>query len=72
MTRKENDIIQWGNVRIVPTLHGKMEFALEVRRRFEEFNPDHVAVEYPSTLKDRILQGISRLPLLSVVYYEEN
>lgn len=48
-----------------------MEFALEVRRQFKEYQPDVIAVEYPSTLKDRLIQGIKRLPLLSVVHYEE-
>jgi hypothetical protein len=67
-----NDRIEWKNVRLVPVLHNRMEFAIEVRRQFQEFKPDHVAVEYPSTLKDKILQGIKRLPLLSVVYYEES
>jgi len=69
MMRKKR--IEWKNVRIVPVLHNRTEFALEVRRQFEEFRPDHVAVEYPSTLKDKILQGIKRLPLLSVVFYKE-
>lgn len=63
--------IEWNNIRLVPVLHNRMEFALEVRRQFEEFKPDCVAVEYPDTLADKILQGIKRLPLLSVVYYEE-
>ena len=64
--------IEWKNVRIVPILHNRMEFAIEVRRQFEEFRPDHVAIEYPATLKDKMLQGIKRLPLLSVVHYEES
>ena len=55
----------------MPILHNRMEFAIEVRRQFEEFRPDHVAVEYPDTLGDKILQGVKRLPLLSVVYYED-
>ncbi|MBW2029316.1 MAG: hypothetical protein JRH06_00510 [Deltaproteobacteria bacterium] len=63
--------IEWENVRIVPILHNRMEFALEVRRQFLEFKPTHVAVEYPSTLKEKTVKGIERLPLLSVVYYEE-
>lgn len=63
--------IGWKNIRMVPILHNRMEFALAVRRQFEEFRPDIVAVEYPDTLKRRILQGIQRLPFLSVVYYEE-
>jgi hypothetical protein len=64
--------IQWKNIRIVPILHNRMEFACEVRRQFEEFRPDHVAVEYPDTLEGKVLQGIKRLPYLSVVYYEES
>ena len=63
--------IEWKNVRFVPILHNRMEFAVEVKRQFEEFRPDHVAVEYPDTLESKILQGIKRLPLLSVVYYRE-
>lgn len=66
-----NDHIDWENVRFVPILHNRMEFALEVRRQFELFKPDHVAVEFPITLKDKMIQGIKRLPLLSVVNYEE-
>ena len=61
---------QWKNIRLVPILHNRMEFAAEVRRQFEEFEPDQVAVEYPATLADKILKGVRRLPLLSVVYYE--
>jgi hypothetical protein len=57
---------------MVPILHNRMEFALEVRRQFQEFNPDHVAVEYPNTLADLVLRGVKRLPLLSAVYYREN
>jgi hypothetical protein len=63
--------IEWNNIRLVPILHGRMEFALAVRRHFEMFRPHHVAVEYPETLGIRILQGVGRLPLLSVVYYED-
>ncbi|MCJ7684766.1 MAG: hypothetical protein MUO68_10795, partial [Desulfobacteraceae bacterium] len=63
--------IEWKNIRMVPILHNRVEFALEVRREFQEFNPDHVAVEYPDTLKGKIIDGVKRLPLLSVVHYEE-
>ena len=62
--------IKWRNIRMVPILHNRMEFALEVRRVFKLFQPDHVAVEYPDTLKTRIIQGAKRLPLLSVAHYE--
>ncbi|MFC1535367.1 hypothetical protein ACFL7M_18620, partial [Thermodesulfobacteriota bacterium] len=36
------------------------------------FQPDHIAIEYPSTLREKILQGIKRLPFLSIVHYEES
>ncbi|MBW1774554.1 MAG: hypothetical protein JRJ82_16940, partial [Deltaproteobacteria bacterium] len=67
----ENNRIQWENVRLVPILHNRMEFALEVRRQFNEFRPERVAVEYPFTLKDPLLKAVQRLPLLSVVHYRE-
>ena len=63
--------IKWHNIRMIPILHNRVEFALAVRRAFDDFRPDHVAVEYPDTLKTRIIQGVKRLPLLSVVHYEE-
>ncbi len=40
----ENNKIEWKNIRMVPILHNRVEFALEVRREFQEFKPDHVAV----------------------------
>ena len=52
--------LEWDNIRFVPMIHGKMEFALEVRRQFEEYRPDTIAVEYPPTLKEKIIQGIKR------------
>ena len=71
MTANLKNNFTWKNVRLVPTLHNRMEFAIEVRRQFATFRPDMVAVEFPVTLERRILQGVERLPLLSVVYYEE-
>lgn len=63
--------IEWLNIRIIPVLHNRMEFALEVRRQLHEFKPDHVAVEYPNTLGGLITRGVRRLPLLSAVHYVE-
>ena len=62
---------EWQNIRLVPILHNRVEFALEVRRQFREFKPDQVAVEYPNTLADPIIRGVRRLPLLSAVHYQE-
>ncbi|MBN2125556.1 MAG: hypothetical protein JW821_14760, partial [Deltaproteobacteria bacterium] len=62
---------QWRNTRIVPVLHNRVEFAIEIRRQVEAFRPEQVAVEFPATLEAPILRGVKRLPLLSVVYYRE-
>jgi hypothetical protein len=55
---------EWKHVRLVPVL--------EVRRQFASFQPEMVAIEYPPTIGEKLLEGINRLPLLSVVYYEED
>jgi hypothetical protein len=36
----------------------------------EDLNPDAVAVELPETLRNRVEEGISRLPAVSVLLYE--
>ena len=66
------ELFKWGNVRLVPIVHNRVEFALELRRQFASFEPDMVAIEYPPTIGEKIVQGIKRLPYLSVVYYEED
>ena len=63
---------EWRNIRLVPILHNRVEFALEVRDQFTSFKPEILAVEYPPTIKEKVLEGVKRLPLLSVVYYEED
>jgi hypothetical protein len=67
-----SEAFEWGNVRLLPIVHNRVEFALEVRRQFLSFKPEILAVEYPSTIGEGILGGVKRLPLLSVVYYEED
>ncbi|HMK64998.1 MAG TPA: hypothetical protein VK564_04335 [Thermodesulfobacteriota bacterium] len=62
---------QYQNVRFLPILHNRLEFALEVRRCFLEFQPQAVAVELPPTLKEAVLKAVRRLPFLSVVLYRE-
>ncbi len=64
--------IEWGNIVFLPILHGKIEFTIELKKEWDELDPDCVAVEYPETLKEKIVRAIRRLPLLSVVYYRES
>jgi hypothetical protein len=61
----------WKNVRLLPVVHNRVEFAVEVRRQFDLFEPEAVSVEYPTTLRDKIIRAVERLPLLSVVFYED-
>jgi len=65
-------LFEWRNISLVPICHNRAEFALEVRDRFASFKPEIVAVEYPPTIGEKVLEGVKRLPLLSVVYYEED
>ena len=59
-----------GRLRLVPILHGRFEFAIEVRRAFAEHNPTHVAVELPRGLAGPFREAVRRLPLLSVLRIE--
>ncbi len=59
------------NLLLLPILHGRLECAALVRQVFEVQQPDAVAVELPVTLKAAVLRAATRLPLLSVVYYED-
>ncbi len=58
-------------IHFLPILHGRLEFAAAVREKILSLAPEAVAVEYPPTLADKILRGVKRLPLLSVVSYPE-
>ncbi|NPA48832.1 MAG: hypothetical protein GXO20_02525 [Thermodesulfobacteria bacterium] len=58
-------------ITFLPILHGRLEFAAAVREALLKLKPEAVAVEYPPTLEEKILRGIRRLPLLSVVSYRE-
>lgn len=54
-------------LRVVPILHGRFEFALEVRRAFAEHRPTHVAVELPAATGPSVLDAVRRLPHPSVL-----
>jgi len=44
---------------------------MTVIRRFARWQPDAVAVEFPQTLREPLIKGLKRLPLLSVVLYQQ-
>jgi hypothetical protein len=57
-------------VHILPVLHERIEFADLVRLAMAALRPDAVAVEIPSSLERRWMQGVDRLPEVSVLLYE--
>lgn len=58
-------------ITFLPSAHGRVEFALEVRRQFYAARPDAICVELPKTVEARVLEAVHRLPYLSVVLYQE-
>jgi hypothetical protein len=69
---EERGGVLWlGPIAFVPSIHGKVAFARETRRVFLEGRFPTVAVELPESLAEKTLEGIARLPRISVVSYEE-
>ncbi len=60
-----------GRFEYLPVVPGKLEFALEVRRRILATQPRVVALELPSTLAEAYLRAVDRLPQMSVILYPE-
>lgn len=63
--------VDFANIHAVPSLHGQWRFAQLVRQAFRQVKPKAIAVELPATLEETIRQGVSRLPYLSVVAYQD-
>jgi hypothetical protein len=63
--------LERGRFSYLPVVAGRMEFALEVRRRILEARPEVVAIELPETLESLYLDGVRRLPQISVIFYED-
>jgi hypothetical protein len=60
----------FGPVHALPVLHYRMEFAHLARQAVQHLRPDCIAIELPSTLEERFLQALRRLPQVSVISYE--
>ena len=60
-----------GRFTYVPVAPGRLEFALEVRRRILADLPDIVAVELPATLEEVYQDALRRLPQISVIFYRD-
>ena len=60
---------QIGRFVLFPVSHHTYEFAIAARQAFLQVRPCAVALEYPALLEPLILQGLKRLPRISVVVY---
>lgn len=65
-------VIPHRHLLLLPILHGRLECALLVRQAWEDYQPDAIAVELSVTLQAAVRQAVARLPLLSVVHYQES
>src|ERR1700749_892984 len=63
--------LQRGNITYIPVVPGRLEFAIEVRRRILASQPRVVAGELPATLEDLYLDGVRRMPKMSVIFYND-
>lgn len=60
-----------GRFLYVPVAPGRLEFAIEVRRRILDEKPQVVAVELPLTLRAAYLRAVRRLPQITVLLYPD-
>ena len=60
-----------GRFTYFPVAPGRMEFALEVRRAILRERPQVVALELPAALQPAWLQGVERLPEMSLIFYPD-
>jgi hypothetical protein len=60
-----------GHLTYIPVVPGRLEFAVEVRRRILAERPAIVAVELPATLEELYLDAVRRLPKMSVIFYND-
>ena len=59
--------IQKGHIYAFPMIHYNMEMAIQLKRTFEEVQPDCIAVELPETMQPYFLHAAARLPDISVI-----
>lgn len=60
-----------GRFEYLPVVPGRLEFAVEVRRRILAERPAVVAIELPETLETVFLEAVQRLPQISVIFYQD-
>ncbi|MBL8295445.1 MAG: hypothetical protein JNN08_26605 [Bryobacterales bacterium] len=64
--------LQRGHITYFPVVPGRLEFALEVRRKILALRPRVVAVELPVSLERHYLEAVRRLPEICVLVYPQD
>lgn len=65
-------LLEHDGILVLPVLHHRLEYAELVRRAVRELAPDAVAVELPDTLDAQVRAAVARLPVISVLLYEDD
>jgi hypothetical protein len=68
----EIDSLVRGNLRYLPVVPGKLEFAMHIRRALMSLRPQVVAIELPGWLGPAYLEAVDRLPEITAVVYQED
>ena len=63
--------IKYKNIYIIPTFHSRIEFTKLVRTAYFMVFPDVIAVELPDNIRNEVIEGIERLPYLSLIAYAD-
>jgi hypothetical protein len=67
----KNPFIKFKNLYVIPTFHSRIEFAKLVQIALFKVFPDSIAVELPDNIREEIIEGIERLPYLSLIGYAD-
>ncbi|MFX0071406.1 MAG: hypothetical protein ACFFAO_09985 [Candidatus Hermodarchaeota archaeon] len=68
---KNTPYIKYKNIYVIPTFHSRLEFAKLVRKAFFIVFPDVICVELPGNIREQVIEGINRLPYLSLIAYAD-
>ncbi len=63
--------LTWENVECVPVIHGRLAFALEVRRRLLSQRYAAVALELPEFVAGPFQRAVEALPVISAILYRQ-
>ncbi|MFX0187762.1 MAG: hypothetical protein ACFE8A_08500 [Candidatus Hodarchaeota archaeon] len=63
--------LKYKNIYVIPSFHSRIEFSKLVRTAYFLVFPDVIAVELPDNIRNEVIEGIERLPFLSLIAYTD-